>query len=133
MLPAVLVVKVLIVGTVLSLILSKLEAVALLKLVIVPEVVKLTIPLALLVIPAIVPEPPRLIVPVLVRFAKTVVIFPDPVTAKVPELERVVIEQEPPRFKVFALDKAPAPESAVLTVVVPLLVVSPEPLMERVS
>ena len=98
--------------------------VALLKLVIVPEFSRLTIPAALLVIPAIVPEPPKLIVPVFVKLARTVLIAPDPVIPIVPAFVSVVILDVPPTFKVpvALFVNPPAPESAVLTVKVPLLV-----------
>jgi hypothetical protein len=124
--PAALTVRVLIVGTVgVVLILSVLVEVALLKLVIVPEVARLTMPPALLVIPAIVPDPPRLSVPVLVKLARAVVIAPVPVMAVVPELVRVAIEQVPPIFSVLEaafVKPPPVPAKAVPTVKVPLLV-----------
>jgi hypothetical protein len=82
--PAALTVNVVIVGTVRALILSTLVEVALLKLVIVPELERLTIPPALLVIPVIVPDPPRLIMPVFVSLARAVLIAPLPVTSIVP-------------------------------------------------
>ena len=49
-------------GTGDALILSVLVEEALLKLVIVPELIRFTIPAALFVIPVIAPDPPRLIV-----------------------------------------------------------------------
>ena len=110
------------VGTVKALIFSVLVDVALLKAVIVPELDRLTIPAALLVIPAIVPLPPKLRVPVLVKLAVTVEIAPEPVTLIVPEFDNVVVETLPPVFRVEALAKVPAPESAVPTVNIPLLV-----------
>jgi len=105
-----------------ALMLSVLVEVALLKLVIVPEELKLTIPAALLVIPAMVPVPLRLIVPKLVRFARTVLMAPAPVMVAVPVFVNVVMELVPPRLSVPALVSPPVPESAVATVKVPLLV-----------
>ena len=108
--------------------LSVLVEVALLKLVIVPEVARLTIPPALLVMPVIAPDPPRLIVPVLVKFASAVVILLVPLMAVVPAFVRVVIEQVPPMFNVYvaALLSVPVPDRdagrAVVVVIVPLLV-----------
>jgi len=101
-----------------------------LKLVIVPEVVRFTMPPVLLVIPAIVPDPLRLIVPVLVKPASKVVKLPEPLTARVPELLKPPdvepIEHDPPRFNVLVFDNVPvAPASAVLIVNVPLLVYEP--------
>ena len=118
-------VSVVIVGTVgVVLIFKVLVALALLKLVIVPELDKFTIPAALFVIPAIVPDPLRLTVPVLVKFASAVLIAPEPDTLVVPELVNVVIEQVPPIFKVpvAAFVNPPVPARAVPTVNVLLLV-----------
>ena len=112
------------VGTVKALILSSLVAVALLNAVMVPELARLTIPAAL-VMPAMVPVPPKLRVPVLVKLAVTVESAPEPVTFIVPELDKVVVERVPPVFRVEALAKVPAPERAVPTVKVPLLVYVP--------
>ena len=89
---------------------------------IVPDELKLTIPAALLVIPAIVPVPLRLMVPVLVRFARAVLIAPEPVMVAVPVFVNVVMELVPPRLSVLVLVSPPVPESAVATVKVPLLV-----------
>ena len=63
-------------GTLSALIFNTLVLVALLKLVIVPELVRLTVPPVLLVIPVIVPEPTKFIVPVFVKFANAVLIAP---------------------------------------------------------
>ena len=100
---------------------------ALFKLVIVLVFVTLTTPPALFVIPEIVPVPPALKVPVLVRLARAVVIVPDPVLEIVPTFANVVMLQVPtvpPIFKVpvALFVNVPAPESAVPTVRVPLLV-----------
>ena len=113
-----------VIGTVAEAIFSVLVAVALLNDVIVPELVILKTPAALFVIPAIVPEPPRLIVPVFVKFASVVVNAPEPVTPIVPAFVRVATEQVPPILSVLAavFDNAPVPARAVLTVIVPLLV-----------
>lgn len=125
-LPATVAVRVVNVGTVgVALIFNVLVAVALLKLVIVPEAVRLTIPLALFVIPVMALVPFRFTVPVLVKLASAVLMAPEPVIAVVPELASVETEQVPPRFKVLVFVKEPAPESAVLTVSVPLLVIVP--------
>ena len=116
-----------VIATVAATILRVLVAVALLNDVIVPELVRLTTPAALFVIPAIVPEPPRLIVPVFVKLARSVEIAPDPVTPIIPAFERAVTEQVPPMFSVFAalLVNVLEPASAVETVKVPLFEVVP--------
>ena len=130
-----LVVSVLIVGTVAALMLSVLVAVALLKEVIVPELLRLTMPAALLVMPAIVPVPPRLIVPVLVKLARAVVMLPEPVTKIIPALVRVAIEQAPLMLSVlFAkLVNPPVPDRvpAILIVVDPDSVSAPPVLIVR--
>ena len=102
--------------------LSVLVAVALLKAVIEPELVRLTVPPALLVMPVIVPVPVRFNVPVLVKFASRVVIGPPSVLVKVPALASVLMEEVPPILSVPVLVKPPAPERIVPTVRVPLLV-----------
>ena len=63
-------------------------------------------------------------VPVLVKLARAVLKAPEPVTAIVPALVRVVIEHAPPMFsvKVAAFVNAPVPASNVVAVIVPLLV-----------
>jgi len=121
----VLTVSVVNVGTARSLMFSMLAAVALLKLVIVPDVVRFTIPL--LVIPVIVPDPPRLSVSALVKFATAVEIFPAPLTVVVPLFVKVVIEQLPPMLSVHveAFANDPAPAKAVPIVNVPLFVYEP--------
>lgn len=111
-----------IVGTVTALILNVLVDVALLKLVMVPELLRFTIPAALLVIPAIVPDPFKFIVPVLVKLASTVVIAPEPLITVVPELVSVVIEQVPLMLRVLEFVNVPNPEMAVVALTVPLLV-----------
>ena len=118
MFPAVVAVRVVIVGTVRSLMFRILVAVALLKDAIVPELTRFTIPPALLVIPVIAPEPVRLSVPILVKFARAVVIVPVPDFVIVPELARVVVDKVPPLFKVPRFVKAPAPDNAVFTVTI---------------
>ena len=125
MLSAVVTVSVVMVGTVgVVLILSVLVAVALLKLVIVPEPEWFTIPAALLVMPVIVPEPLRLIVPVFVKFGNDVVLVAVPLIANVPEFVLVVIEDDPPVIftvpVVFA--KVPVPVKEVAEFIVPVLV-----------
>lgn len=128
-LPAADVVRV-VMGKVAALTLRVLVAVALLNDVIVPELVRLTIPPALFVMPVIEPEPLRLIVPVFVKLASAVVVVPLPVRSSVPALARVVMEHAPLRFSVFdallvkELDPARVPETVnvVLLVVVPLMV-----------
>ena len=127
MFPATEVVRVVIVGTVLALILNVLVDVALLKLVIVPELARLTMPPALLVIPAIVPDPWRFNVPVLIKFKRTVLIAPEPVIVAVPKFVSNVIEQVPPIFNVpvALLVRLLAPARADATVNIPLLVVVP--------
>ena len=117
-------VSVVMVGTVRALILSVLVDVALLNEVIVPELLRFTMPPALLVMPAIVPDPPRLRMPVLVKLARTVEIAPPLVTVTVPALVRVPIEQVPPIFKLWlaVFVNIPVPASAVLAVMVPLFV-----------
>jgi len=112
------------VGTVVALMLSVLVAVALLRLVMVPELDKLITPAALLVMPEMVPEPLRFSVPVLVKLAKAVEIAPAFVMVTVPALARVVIDDDPPKFKVpvALLVKLPvndASDKAVDTVNVP--------------
>ena len=111
-------------GGVRSLMLRVLVAVALLKAVIVPELLRFTVPPALFVMPVMVPVPFKFIVPVLVKFARTIVMGPAPVLVKVPALASMVIETGPPRFSVPAapLVKAPAPERLSPTVSVPVLV-----------
>jgi len=99
--PAALTVNVVMVGGVRSLILSILAEPALLKLVIVPELVRLTIPLALLVMLVMAPAPPRFKLSVLIS---------------------EFIEQEPPMFNVPAFVSFPVPANAVPTLSVPLLV-----------
>jgi len=89
------------VGGVRSLILSILAEPALLKLVIVPELVRLTIPLALLVMLVMAPAPPRFKLSVLIS---------------------EFIEQEPPMFNVPAFVSFPVPANVVPTLSVPLLV-----------
>ena len=109
------------------LIFSVLVDVALLKLVIVPELLKLTVPPVLFVMPAIVPDPLRFIVPVFVKFASAVLIAPEPETVTVPALASVVTELVPLMLSVpedpFVND--PAPLRAVPTVSVPLFVLVP--------
>ena len=129
-LPEAVAVSVVIVGTVAALMLSVLVDVLFVNAVIVPELAKLTIPPALLVMPVIAPDPLRFIVPVFVKFARTVVVEPLPVRSIVPKFARVVMEQAPLRFSVFdallvkVLDPARVPETVnvVLFVVVPLIV-----------
>lgn len=113
-----------VIGTVAVLIFRVLVAVALLNDAIVPELVRLTRPPVLFVMPAIVPDPFRLIVPVFVKFASTVEIAPAPVTPIVPALVTVAIEHAPPMFTVFvaAFVRVPVPANAVLAVNVPLFV-----------
>ena len=113
------------VGTLLALIFKTLVEVALLNVVIVPELERFTNPPALFVIPAIVPEPPKLIVPVLVKFAKTVDIAPDPEIAIVPAFDRVVIDTAPEVFRVPLFVNEPPPDN-VPTESVPELVHDPE-------
>jgi hypothetical protein len=113
------------IGMVLSLILSVLVEVALLKLVIVPEELKLTIPPVLFVIPAIVPDPCKLIVPVFVKLARAVEILAPLVIVIVPELVRVFIEVAVAgllTFNMEALESVPDPARAVETDNVPLFV-----------
>lgn len=126
MFPAVVVVKV-VIGTVAALMFNVLVAVALLNDVIVPELFRLTTPPALLVMPAIVPEPLRLIVPVFVKLPSAVVVVPLPVRSIVPAFVSVVMEHDPLRFSVFValLVKAFDPARAVETVKVVLFVVVP--------
>ena len=109
-------------GTDDALILSVLVAVALLKAVIVPELARVTIPTALLVIPVIAPEPLKFNVPVFVRLATAVVIVPVPEWLIVPELASVLTEIAPVLVNVPVLTKLPAPESDELIAKVPLLV-----------
>ena len=118
MLPATVAVRVVIVGTESALIFSVLVAVALLKAVIVPELARFTTPLALLVIPVIVPVPLRLIIPVFVRLTRAVVIVPTPDFVIIPALARVVVDKVPPQFKLPRFVKAPAPDNAVFMVTV---------------
>jgi hypothetical protein len=117
-------VRVVIVGTEVALMSSVLVAVALFRLVMVPELARFTRPLALFVMPAIVPDPFRLSVPVFVKLARAVEIAPAPVMVTVPELDKAVIELVPPMLSppVALLVRVPAPESAVPTVNVPLFV-----------
>ena len=108
-------------------ILRTLEAAALLNALMAPELVRLTVPPALLVILAIVPDPLRLIVPVLVKFPSGIVMGPGPVLVIVPVLTRVEIETVPPTLSVLAapLLNVPVPERVVPTVRIPLLVYVP--------
>lgn len=99
-----------------------LVAVALSKAVMVPELAKFTIPAALLVIPVIAPEPPKLRVPVFVKLAVAVEVAPEPVMFIVPELSNVLTEIVPLLLNVPALTKIPAPPSDELIAKVPLLV-----------
>jgi len=101
-LPANVAVSVVIVGTGLALMLSVLVAAALLNEVIMPELLRLTMPAALFVIPAIVPVPFKLMIPVLVKLARMVEIAPPLVLVMVavPAFVSVVMEQVPPIFKV---------------------------------
>jgi len=114
------------VGTGLALMLSVLVAAALLNEVIMPELLRLTMPAALFVIPAIVPVPFKLMIPVLVKLARMVEIAPPLVLVMVavPAFVSVVMEQVPPIFKVRValLVSPPVPVSAVATVKLPLLV-----------
>jgi len=103
-------------------ILRMLDDPALLKLAMVPELVRLTIPAALLVMPAILPEPPRFKVPLLVKLASTVLMTPVPVMVVVPELANVVNELVPPIVSVPVFVKVPEPDNAVPTVSVPAFV-----------
>jgi hypothetical protein len=114
-----------IVGTLLALIFKVLVEVALLKVVIVPELERFTIPPALFVIPAIVPEPPKLIVPVLVKFATIVDITPDPVIAIVPAFDRVLIDTAPEVFRVplFVNDPPPPIVNVPVDKVAPELII----------
>lgn len=117
---------------------STLVAVALLKAVMAPELFRLTIPEALLVIPAIVPEPFRLIVPVFVKPAMRVEIAPAPEIAVVPELLKPPdvepMEHVPPIFKVPLFVKVPvAPSRAVPTVSVPVFVYVPLTVTEPID
>jgi hypothetical protein len=123
-LPAIVAVNVVIAGTVFALILNVLVEVALIKLVIVPELMRFTIPPALFVIPVMVPDPLRFSVPVFVKLATAVVVVPVPVRYTVPVLVKVVIEQVPPMLRVPVAEFSipPVPESPVPTVRSPLLV-----------
>ena len=109
-----------------ALILSKLVAVALLRVPIFPELTRWIVPPVLFVIPVIVPDPPRLRVPVFTKFAAAVLIVPEPFIFVVPALVRVVMEQLPLIVSVVvpgdALVNAPTPKSAVETVSTLLLV-----------
>ena len=114
-------------GTGLALMLSVLVAAALLNEVIMPELLRLTMPAALLVMPAIVPEPLKFRVPVLVNLASAVLMAPKPLMVIFPALERVVTKQVPPRLSVpvALLVKVPAPDKPVVTVSVLLLEIVP--------
>ena len=127
MLPGALTVRVPKWGTVRALMFRVLVAVALSNAVIEPEPIRLTVPPALLVMPVSVPVPLRFNVPVLVKFARAMVIGPPLVLLAVPALARVLMETVPPRLRVPAapLVKPPVPERRVPTVSVPLLVYVP--------
>ena len=96
------------------------------KFVIVPELFRLTIPAALLVTPAIVPDPDRLIVPVFVKPASRVDIAPAPVMVIVPLLFKPPVAEPmvavPLILSVLAFVKVPAPDNVVVTLSVPLFV-----------
>ena len=91
--------------------LSMLVAVALLKELIKPELKRLTVPPALLVMPTIVPVPLRFIVPVFVKLARAVLMGPGPVLVKVPALAKTLMDDSPPKLKAPAalLVNAPVP------------------------
>ena len=74
--------------------------------------------------PVMVPEPLILIVPVLVKLARTVVVAPVPELLIIPALARVVTEHVPLRASVLpeAFVNEPAPDKAVVTERAPLLV-----------
>ena len=106
MLPAVLTVSVVKVGTVgVVLMFNVLVEVALLKLVTVLEPEWLTVPPALLVMPVMVFVLLILIVPVFVKLARAIVVVP-----------------APDRLIVLALASVPAPDKVLVTANVPLLV-----------
>ena len=89
-LPAVLTVNEVMVGGVRSLMFNILVEAALLNVVIVPELIKFTMPFALLVMPVIAPEVFRLMVSVLVKFTVEVDEILAPVIDTVPALVSVL-------------------------------------------
>jgi hypothetical protein len=127
--PAAVAVRVVIPGTVLAMMFSVLGLPALVKAVIVPELVRLTTPLALFVMPVIAPEPLRFSVSALMNLASAVVMVV-PVKLTVPLFVNppavVPMEHVPPRvsLQVFEFVNDPlAPASAVPIVNAPLLFV----------
>ena len=96
MFPAAVTVSAVMVGGVRSLMFNVLVEVALLNEVIVPELVRLTVPAALLVMPVIVPVVLRLTVPVLVKLATVVELVDAPLMLTIPALASAEIDEVPP-------------------------------------
>src|SRR5215208_6279157 len=99
-----------------------LVAVALSKSLMRPELIRFTVPPALLVIPTTVPDPLRFRVPVLVKFARAVEMGPVANLLAVPALARVVMETVPLMLREpdALLVKVPAPERVFPTLRMPL-------------